>query len=156
MKRKMNRVVLLSLIILVSCSQLTAKKTSIWMNSMYNAQYNEYLTWFEKDSEGNWKTKDSVSEEQKNILRMKKRIFTELYPLIEAYAIYASTSQSPKGFDMSLVEDRIVELINRLVTLSIEKKSKEAEGNVGPSASLDNYSRNSESSNSVGPDVRYE
>jgi hypothetical protein len=117
---------------------------------MYNAQYNEYLTWFEKDAEGKYKTKDSVTEKQKEILRIKKRIFTELHPLLEAYSIYASTKSSPKGFDMDLVEDRIVELINRLVALSIEK---EGENDVGPSSGLDNIGRDSQGNSTVSPNV---
>jgi hypothetical protein len=104
-----------------ACSQLTAKKTSIWMNSMYNAQYNEYLTWFEADTNGKLRTKASVTEEQKEILRVKKRIFSELHPLLEVYSIYAATAESPRNFDMGLVEDRIIELINRLVLLTVQE-----------------------------------
>lgn len=113
--------ILLVVLLLCACSHLTVKKTSIWMNSMYNAQYNEYITWFEADATGELRTKASVTERQKEILRVKKRIFTELHPLLEAYSIYASTSQSPKNFNMELVEDRIVELINRLVRLTIQE-----------------------------------
>ena len=116
---KRATILLIVLMLCVSCSSLTVKKTSIWMNSMYNAQYEEYKTWFEEDDTGTLKPRSSVTEQQKKILRIKKRIFTELHPLLEAYAIYASTSESPGGFDMDLVEDRIIELINRLVKLTM-------------------------------------
>lgn len=116
---------------------------------MYNAQYEEYKTWFEADSEGALKTKASVTEEQKRILRVKKRIFTELHPLLEAYAIYASTSQSPKGFNMDLVEDRIVELINRLVHLTLTEEKEDA----GPSIGVNDSGGNSEGDNGTGPNV---
>jgi hypothetical protein len=132
-----------------ACSQLTAKKTSIWMNSMYSAQYEEYLTWFEKDADDKWKSKDSVTEEQKEILRVKKRIFVELHPLLEAYAIYASTSASPKGFDMDLVEDRIVDLINRLVHLTLTEEKDDA----GPSIGVNDPGGNSEGDNGTSPNV---
>jgi len=145
---KTNVVLLVAVTFFCACSSLTVKKTSTWMNSMYNAQYNEYLTWFEQDAEGKWKSKSTVTEEQKDILRVKKRIFTELHPLLEAYAIYASTSESPKGFNMDLVEDRIVELINRLVLMTIG-----GEEDAGPSISVNDSSRASEGDNPVGPDV---
>lgn len=141
---------LLVLVCFCACpSALTHKKTSTWMNSMYNAQYAEYLTWFQKDADGKWKTRDTVTEEQKQILRVKKRIFVELHPLLDAYAIYAETSESPKGFDMSIVESRIIELINRLVKLTIT----EDEENARPSSGIDNLSRPSEGDSPVGPDV---
>ena len=146
---KRSVVLLIAVTFCCACSSLNIKKTSIWMNSMYNAQYNEYLTWFEKDAEGKWKTRDSVTEEQKEILRVKKRIFTELHPLLEAYSIYASTSESPRGFNMDLVEDRIVLLINRLVMMTIGGGEEDA----GPSISIDDPSRTGEGDNPVGPDV---
>jgi hypothetical protein len=94
------------------------------MNSMYNAQYEEYKTWFEEDDTGTLRPRSTLTEQQRKILRIKKRIFTELHPLLEAYSIYASTSESPGGFDMDLVEDRIIELINRLVKLTMSQEEE--------------------------------
>ena len=133
---------LIVLMFCFACSSMNLKKTSSWMNSMYNAQYNEYLTWFEKDEEGNWKTRDTVTEKQKEILRIKKRIFVELHPLLDAYAIYASTSESPQGFDMRVIEARIIELINRLVQLTITE-DEEVEENDRPDFSVNDPSRTS-------------
>jgi hypothetical protein len=117
------------------------------MNSMYNAQYREYLTWFDKDSEGVYQIRDAVTEKQKKILRIKKSIFVELHPLLDAYAIYASTARSPEGFDMRIVEERIMDLLNRLLHLTLGGQQH------GPNLDFDDLSRNSEGSSSDSPTV---
>jgi len=122
---KIGVALLVVLAFCVACPPSATKKTSVWMNEMYTSQFDEYMTWFEKDPDKpqeEWKVLDNVTEEQKKTLRIKKRILTELHPLIDAYAIYATTSESPEGFDMSIVEKRIIELINRLMQLTMKEE----------------------------------
>jgi hypothetical protein len=120
--KKSTLVVLIVLFCVCACSASLKMKTSTWMNSMYSSQYDEYMTWFHKDSDGKYVTRRGVTEEQKEILREKKRLLTELHPLLTAYAVYASGMDAPEGFDMTVVEERAIFLINELMRLSMQHK----------------------------------
>lgn len=74
------------------------------MMSMYNAQYDDYqLTAAIPD----------LSEDQKEILRTKKEIITEVYPMIQIYISYAESGTIPSVETETL----IIQQLNRLLTL---------------------------------------
>lgn len=127
MKRKFLPVCLL-LVLLAGCAtvdvQLTPKDAADWMLSIYNAQYDEYKSWFawdaatndfKKDVNGNAIMKAGTPPAQVAILQKKKQIFKEVWPLILTYAEYAKTGTVPKGTVIGDVESRAVALINELV-----------------------------------------
>ena len=99
---------------------LTPKSASAWMNNIYAAQYDEYLTWFDitgydADNKPIYKLKANVPDKQKEILKVKKVIFTELEPLLKDYSAYAATGEKTPLIDQAI--ERAVELVNQLVKM---------------------------------------
>ena len=85
--------ILLSIFFVVSCMQnvktfqdMNAMEKSTWMLSVYNAQFEDYK--FQA-------ARLDLDEERKVVLRVKKQILTEVYPLISVYAGYASSGIIP-------------------------------------------------------------
>jgi len=104
---------------LSACSTMqtiqTPKEKAIWMFSIYNAQYSDYqtLTGHVFDTEKNdWVKVSSpdLSEDQKKILNEKKKVLTEVYPLILLYDSYVSTNTVPS----EEVEQKIIGLLNSI------------------------------------------
>jgi len=124
-KRNSIFVLLLGMMFLVAnCAtmniNLSPKQAAAWMNNIYSAQYDEYLTWFDitgydADNKPIYKLKANVPDKQKEILKVKKAIFVELEPLLKDYSAYAAT-----GIKTPLIEQaiaRAVELVNQLVKM---------------------------------------
>ena len=95
--------------------QITQRDTATWMNSIYNAQYADYLTWFVKDATGKTVIKPGTPEAQKDVLVMKKQIFAELQPLLITYSTYVATGVAPSGTVIADVEARAIQLVNALI-----------------------------------------
>ena len=107
---------------IVSCAtmnvNLTPKQAAAWMNNIYSAQYDEYLTWFDKTVEGDKTTytlKPNVPEKQIQILKVKKEIFTELEPLLKEYSAYAASGQKTPLIDQ--VSQKAIALVQRLIEM---------------------------------------
>jgi len=128
MKTKRNSIFILMLgmmFLLANCAtlniNLTPKKASAWMNNIYAAQYDEYLTWFDVigyDKTTNkpiYKLKANVPDKQKEILKVKKAIFVELEPLLKDYSSYAATGIKTPLIDQVIA--RAVKLVNQLVEM---------------------------------------
>ena len=107
---------------IVSCATMNVtlnhKQAAAWMNNIYAAQYDDYLTWFDvvgTDVQGKpiYKLKANVPEKQKKILKTKKTIFAELQPLLNQYSAYAATGIKTPLIDTAI--DRAVELVNKLI-----------------------------------------
>lgn len=81
--------------------ELTAKDKATWAMALYNAQYDDYLR---MTGMGN------LTEEQKVVLRKKKSIMNELWPLLKLYAKYAETGTIPSD-----LEQQVTDLINQLL-----------------------------------------
>jgi hypothetical protein len=68
---------------------MTAKQKVTAAYSLYNSQYAMHMsvTGYMLNADGRWeKVRNPVlSEDQKNILRKKKKILTQMYPLLLAY-----------------------------------------------------------------------
>ena len=128
MKAKRNSYLILMLgvmFLVANCAtlniNLTPKKASAWMNNIYAAQYDEYLTWFDVigyDKTTNkpiYKLKANVPEKQIEILKVKKVIFVELEPLLKDYSSYAATGIKTPLIDRVIA--RAVELVDQLVKM---------------------------------------
>ena len=128
MRTRKNSILILMLgmmFLLANCAtlniNLTPKKASAWMNNIYAAQYDEYLTWFDVigyDKTTNkpiYKLKANVPDKQKEILKVKKAILAELEPLLKDYSSYAATGIKTPLIDQVIA--RAVELVDQLVKM---------------------------------------
>jgi hypothetical protein len=114
-------VISIALVLLAACTynvQITQKDTASWMNAIYNAQYADYLSWFEKDSAGVLVLKPGTPEAQRQVLADKKKVFTKLHPLLLIYSEYVNTGIVPAGVLISDVEAAAVTYINELIQSS--------------------------------------
>lgn len=101
-------IVFLCLISFVGCSIISQNVSSMkpkdklsWMMGVYNAQYNDYQF---------VSSKPDLTEDNKKILKAKKEIMIEVYPLIKLYESYIITG-SIINMD---IENQILSLLNRL------------------------------------------
>jgi hypothetical protein len=119
MKRKTTTIfAILAMVMLWGCTynvNVTQRDVASWANSIYNAQYDDYFTWFEPNAEGKLVLKPGTPEKQKEVLMAKKLIFTELQPLLLIYSSYVESGTVPTGVIITDVEGRIVTLINDLI-----------------------------------------
>lgn len=83
-------------------SEMTVKEKSIYVMTMYNKQYDEYLALYQKNNH---------SEEEKKILKAKYQFLKDLNPLINLYVGYAATGEIPPAE----IETRLIQLINKAV-----------------------------------------
>jgi hypothetical protein len=79
--RKINDLlpmILLLMILPMGCATfdktITNRDVASWANTIYNAQYDDYLTWFIKQDDGSYVLKPNTPEAQKDILVYKKKI----------------------------------------------------------------------------------
>ena len=87
-----------------SFQDMAPKEKGVWMMSIYNGQYADYQA---------QATRIDLNEAQKKILREKKEIMTEVYPLILTYVGYAESGIIPS---VSL-ETMIVTNLERLLSM---------------------------------------
>lgn len=106
-----------------SCAEMNSAKPKnqlITMYDIYNAQYADYMrtTGYSKDAAGNWvKVKTvSLTEDQKEILRTKRHVLIEVYPLIQTYDAVLALGGVP---DADL-QSKIFSLLDRLAMISLE------------------------------------
>ena len=89
---------------LKSIDEMTPKERATWFTSVYNSQDRDYRA---------MAARSDLTAEQKEILRKKKAIMTQLYPMIQTYNLYIESGAVPT----KEVEDRIIEMINNLTSL---------------------------------------
>jgi len=89
---------------LKSIDDMTPKERATWFTSVYNSQDRDYRAMV---------ARSDLTTEQKHILRKKKAIMTQLYPMIQTYNLYIESGAVPT----KEVEDRIIEMINNLTSL---------------------------------------
>lgn len=80
----------------------TPKEKSTFMNATYNQQYDDYLIVSKSPN---------LTEDQKEILRTKKKVFVEIWPLLKTYSQYAQGGQVPT----LMLEAQLMRLLNRLM-----------------------------------------
>ncbi len=89
-------------------SEMTPKERATWFLGVYNAQDKDYR---------NMVVRSDLANDQKEILREKKKIMTQVYPMIKTYNIYVDSGAVPT----KETEDQIIKLINDLTALIIPK-----------------------------------
>jgi len=82
--------------------ELTSKEKAVYLLSMYNKQYDEYLSLYEKEDH---------TKEEKLILQKKYELLKELHPYIGVYLTYSETGEMPND----LVEQKLIDLIHKLL-----------------------------------------
>ena len=87
-------------------SEMTPKERATWFLGVYNAQDKDYR---------NMVARSDLTNDQKGILREKKKIMIQVYPMIKTYNIYIGSGAVPT----KATEDQIIELINDLTALVI-------------------------------------
>jgi len=87
-------------------TEMTPKEKGAWFLGVYNSQDRDYR---------NMVVRTNLTNDQKNILRKKKEIMTEVYPMIKTYTIYIDSGAVPT----KVVEDQIINLINDLTALAV-------------------------------------
>jgi hypothetical protein len=87
-----------------SLSEMTPKEKATWFMGIYNSQARDYKAMV---------ARKDLTNEQKDILRKKKSIMTEVWPLINTYIAYVDTG----AVVTKTVEDEIIGLVNDLTSL---------------------------------------
>jgi hypothetical protein len=117
-------IILIFIFALASCAtmniNLSPKQAAAWMNNIYSAQYDEYLTWFnvigqDTNNKPIYALKPNVPEKQKQVLKIKKKIFIELEPLLKDYSSYAATGIKTPFIEKVIA--RAVLLVQQLVEM---------------------------------------
>lgn len=85
-----------------SFPEMSPKEKAIYVMSMYNKQYDQYLALYEKGNH---------SEEEKRILQTKYDMLKELHPYVGIYLSYSETGVLPAA----TIEEKLIALINRMV-----------------------------------------
>jgi len=119
MKRKTTTMFMfLAIVMLWGCTynvRLTNRDLAAWANNIYIAQYDDYLSWFERNADGKLVLKPDVPEKQKQVLIAKQDIFIDLHPLLMMYSSYVASGTVPTGVVIADVEARLIHLVNDLI-----------------------------------------
>jgi len=87
-------------------SEMTSKERGAWFLGVYNSQDKDYR---------NMVARSDLTNDQKRVLRDKKIIMTQVYPIIKTYNTYIDSGAVPT----KEVEDQIIKLINNLTGLVV-------------------------------------
>lgn len=85
-----------------SFNEMTPKEKAVYLLSMYNKQYDEYLALYKRGDH---------TKEEKLILQKKYELLKELHPYIGVYLTYSETGEMPND----LVEQKLIDLIHKLL-----------------------------------------
>jgi len=100
-----------------SLSEMSDKEKSVIMMDIYNQQFTDYMTktGYTKIGDKWEKTGEIIdfTEDQKDIMRKKKEILTNVYPLITLYDSYVANNRQ---IDLA-TEQQIFALLDELVKL---------------------------------------
>lgn len=87
-------------------AEMTSKEKATWMMGIYRSQDKDFR---------NQVARPDLTNEQKAILREKKKIMTQAWPLIKTYTSYVDSGAVPTRE----VEDQIIKLINDLTAMAL-------------------------------------
>jgi hypothetical protein len=87
-------------------SEMTPKEKATFFMSVYNSQAEDYKAMI---------AKPNLTNEQKQVLRKKKEVLTQVYPLIQSYTTYVDAGAVPSPE----VEASITDLINELTSTAL-------------------------------------
>jgi uncharacterized cupredoxin-like copper-binding protein len=82
--------------------EMNSKQKATWMNEVYSFQYDDYKM---------MAAMPNLTENQKKAMRTKKKVLTEVWPLINLYSGYVDTGIIPAVE----LESQIMSLLNRLI-----------------------------------------
>jgi hypothetical protein len=105
----------LVLLLLMGCagvkpiSEMSAQEKAAWFLTAYNAQYDSYLA----------QAAGPLTDTQREVLRAKRQVLTELHPLLLLYAKFAYDG----GIPPVEIEVQIIRYIDRLL-VSLEGGAK--------------------------------
>jgi hypothetical protein len=85
-------------------SEQTPKDRLVWMLGIYNAQDRDYRSMV---------AMPNLTAAQKSVLQNKKKVMTQVYPLIDAYRITVNQGGTPD----QATEQTILNLLNQLQTV---------------------------------------
>lgn len=88
---------------LKSVSEMTPKERATWFLSVYNKQFKDTITMAKRTD---------LTEEQKEIVRAKKKVLAEVKPYLSIYTAAIDDGKLPA----KETEDKIIELLNDLMT----------------------------------------
>jgi len=89
-----------------SVAEMTPKERGAWFLGIYNSQDKDYR---------NMVGRLDLTNDQKKVLRDKKVIMVQVYPMIKTYNTYIDSGAIPT----KAVEDQIIQLINDLTGLVV-------------------------------------
>ena len=87
-----------------SIEEMTPKERATFFMGIYNAQARDYKAQVKRAN---------LTNEQKEVLRQKKKIMSQVWPMINTYNAYVDSGAVPT----KAVEDQIITLINDLTSL---------------------------------------
>ena len=87
-------------------AEMTPKERATWMFGVYNSQARDYKQMVKRTD---------LTNDQKQVLREKKKIAQKVWPLINTYRTYVNSGAVPTRE----VEDEIIGLINDLTALAL-------------------------------------
>ena len=121
MKRLYKPIVLFSILLFLSafmaCATMSPKKQLTMSYGIYNSQYTSYMTdtGYVLNDSGEWEKLNTpeLTDDQKDLLRKKKKILTQMYPLLKVYdsMVVGTTPYSDK------TEQELLNLIDQLAAL---------------------------------------
>ena len=121
MKRLYKPIILFPILIFLSvfmaCATMSPKKQLTMSYGIYNSQYTSYMTdtGYVLNDSGEWEklTTPELTDDQKDLLRKKKKILTQMYPLLKVYdsMVVGTTPYSDK------TEQELLNLIDQLAAL---------------------------------------
>lgn len=114
---------ILCLFVMVGCastgsiSDMSQDEKSVWILGIYNSQYTDYMitTGYIQNLAGQWEkaTYPELSDDTRKILRQKKELLVQAYPLITVY-----TSMTNVGLPADkATEQQIIMLLTQLLQL---------------------------------------
>lgn len=83
-------------------AEMTAKEKATLFNKLYKQQYDDYLNMAMHP--------EALTEDQKTIMRAKKKVFTEIQPLLLEYSDFVLGGLQPT----EQLEKTIIDLLNRI------------------------------------------
>lgn len=89
-----------------SLDDMTHKERATWMMGVYNSQARDYKAMV---------ARPDLADSQKEMLRQKKALLTQLWPMVNTYTTYVDSGVVPTRE----VEDQIIKIINDLAALAL-------------------------------------
>ena len=117
MQSRVGVALVVLLIFLAGCTyslQMNAKKLAIMANDTYVAQYDDYMSFFVKDENGEWQLKPGVSDEKRDVLHKRYKLLIDLDKYTDTLNAFIVIGALPEGQTLPALEVKIIEIIREL------------------------------------------